>query len=190
LLGLACCRYFGIPLYDWRGAPFRQEQLNHSKQQPIDREINASDLNGSANKKNAIAPDSRNRLFGIRALPNYLVILFLLGMFLIAEVNAFYMKALLWIPSSHVLNWTRMWIIAFMGLIAVADIYRYATDLSCLRLGFAARLMIFLLTLELLVVISFSRGEFPESVPSHVIRLWTGIGLCLIAYPALQYARS
>jgi phosphatidylserine synthase 2 len=195
LLGLAFCRYFGIPLYDWRGAPFRGEQLNRLRLEKFEREKNRKDgqqssgkvPHGAANEVEGARCGSV--LCGIRALPNHLVILFVLGTFLVAEVDAFYLKSLLWIPPSHVLNWARMWIIAFMGLISVADIYRYATDLACRRLGFAALLMVLLLTLELCVVTSFSRGEFPTPVPGHVLAVWCTIGAFMVVYPALQYSK-
>lgn len=48
--------------------------------------------------------------------------------FLIAELNTFYLKFVLWLPPEHYLNLTRLAFFLFMGAAAMRETFQYLDD--------------------------------------------------------------
>jgi len=99
------------------------------------------------------------RFFGIH------VLLILLQL---EELNAFFLKHLLWVEPKCPLNHFRLAIFTFLGLPAIRQVYIYMTDDQCKRLGSFAVLTCSLLTTELLIILKFAPGEFPKPMPDNV----------------------
>lgn len=88
--------------------------------------------------------------------------------FLQTELNAFYLKYLLWIPPANPLNTYRLLFMFFATIPAVRELYQYVTDPSCKRLGAHAWLTIANIQLETLICLKFGKNEFKEPAPWHV----------------------
>lgn len=52
----------------------------------------------------------------------------LLFQFLLAELNTFYLKFVLWIPPEHYINLTRLVFFLFMGAAALREVFQYLDD--------------------------------------------------------------
>lgn len=63
-----------------------------------------------------------------KSLKGYFVALTVVTLFLIDELSAFYLKALLWIPTDHWINGARIALHALSGAVAIREIYQYFTD--------------------------------------------------------------
>ncbi|KAJ2079134.1 hypothetical protein H4R24_003988 [Coemansia sp. RSA 988] len=117
---------------------------------------------------------------------------------LLAELNVFYLKALLWIPPEHPLVITRLSLLFLFALPSAREYYEYYSNPRCKRMGAHCWLLIATLLTELLIVVKFARGEFTEPTPPFVIVFWSAIATLLGAFslwqfvimPRLQSARS
>jgi len=102
---------------------------------------------------------SINRLLGIQML--------IIGMHM-EELNAFFLKHLLWIPPECKLNVVRLMIWAFVGVPSFRQIYQYMSDPHCKRIGHQTFLSLVILITELLNIVKLSKGEFHEEMPKHI----------------------
>ena len=84
----------------------------------------------------------------------------LVALFHLEEMNAFFLKHLLWIPPPCPLNVIRLGIWGFVGVPALRQVYTFMTDPTCKRIGTQTFLVIVLLITELLIIIKMSPGEF------------------------------
>lgn len=89
-----------------------------------------------------------------------------------AELNAFYLKTLLWIPSDHPLVTLRLVACFLFALPATREAYQYLADPRCRRIGVHAWMAVINVATEVLVCVKFGRGEFPEPTPIVVIVGW------------------
>eukprot|EP00842_Homolaphlyctis_polyrhiza_P006232 jgi/Hompol1/660/HPOL_004255-RA len=110
---------------------------------------------------------------------NFIAVILLLYLELQCELNAFYLKYLLWIPISHPLNVYRLLFFFFMCMPAVREAYQYLSDPKCKRIGMHAWVTTANIMTELLIIIKFSQGEFPKPAPRIVVILWTLFGAVL-----------
>jgi len=84
------------------------------------------------------------------------------------ELNAFYLKQLLWIPPESNLNIYRILIWYFLGLPALRQAFFYVTDTSVKRLGMHAWLGIFMMSTELILIFKLASPfseEFTKPMP-------------------------
>ena len=108
-----------------------------------------------------------------KSFTNFFVVLVLIYLELQCELNAFYLKYLLWVPVSHPLNAYRLLFFFLMCLPAVKELYIFLSDPHCKRLGMHAWMTAANILTELLIVIKFSRDEFKRPAPTHIVVLWT-----------------
>jgi hypothetical protein len=107
------------------------------------------------------------------------VILLIFGLQL-ADLNGFFLKDILWIKSQDYIVTYRLCLLWLCGCPTIRQIYIYVTDPSCLRLGSQAWVVICILMTELLIVIKFGRGIFPQLVPSTNVMIGWSIGLIML----------
>jgi len=91
---------------------------------------------------------------------------------LLCDLNIFYLKYLLWVPSSHYVCLIRLAIIWLLGCGAVRERYDYYVDYTISRLGPFNRIMSALLFLEFCLVVKFSQGEFQKPWPENVVNCY------------------
>lgn len=106
---------------------------------------------------------------------------------MIGELNAFYLKYLLWIPPAHWINIARITFHALAGAAAVREVYQYFSDLRCLQLGAQAWLAFATILTEALICVKFGRNEFPNPAPRAVVIFWSTFTALLILYPIWQF---
>ena len=107
--------------------------------------------------------------------------------FLVCEVDAFYLKYLLWIPPPHWINIARLCYYFFAGIPAVREFYQYVADPECKRVGAQTWLIAASILTELLLVFKFGRGEFPNPAPKNVVMFWAFLLVGLVVYPIWRF---
>lgn len=122
-----------------------------------------------------------------RSLKNYLVALLVIFGFLQAELNCFYLKALLWIPPPHPLNVIRVFLMGFMGMTGVREVYQYFYDASCKRLGAQAWVVIACIWTETLICVKFGKNEYPTPMPDRIFNFWIVLLTLLVLYPIYRF---
>eukprot|EP00696_Hemimastix_kukwesjijk_P020295 gnl/Hemi2/9864_TR3437_c0_g1_i1.p1 gnl/Hemi2/9864_TR3437_c0_g1~~gnl/Hemi2/9864_TR3437_c0_g1_i1.p1 ORF type:complete len:442 (+),score=111.01 gnl/Hemi2/9864_TR3437_c0_g1_i1:190-1515(+) len=116
----------------------------------------------------------------------YLAFLFLVCMATLCDLNAFFLKYILWIPYTHEFNIYRMVLWTLIAAMAVRQYYDYLNDKSDrATLGQACWLSIACLLIELLISIKFGKGMFPNPMPTTIFLCWCGgVGLaaCILVF--------
>ena len=102
--------------------------------------------------------------------------------FNLEELNAFFLKHLLWIPPENKLNLCRLIIWGLIGLPAIRQIYRYVTDPTCRKIGYQTFLCICILFTELILIIKLSKNEFPVPYTPYTLKLAGGMISVYVIY--------
>lgn len=113
-------------------------------------------------------------------------VLTLLVIFNLVELNAFFLKFVLWIPPPHPLNIIRLLIWWSIGLPGVREYYQFVTDSNCKKLGTSAWLCAGICGVEFLIWVKFGKGMFPNSAPPEIVWGW-GIAIALFLVWAVVY---
>jgi phosphatidylserine synthase 2 len=156
--GMKTCEYLEMKTYSWRGIydiPTYRGKIKRTVQQ--------------------FTPHSWTRFewAPTDSLFRYGMVIFMLAMFLLAELNSFYLKYLLWLEPPHWLNIGRLVFYFFAGIPATREMYQYISDPECKRVGVQTWLTAAAILTEFMIILKFSQGEFPESAPFHIVVLWT-----------------
>ncbi|KAF9998716.1 hypothetical protein BGZ79_007622 [Entomortierella chlamydospora] len=171
-LGIKTCEYFEMKQYSWQGfadIPTFKGKMRRTMAQFTPKSWTKFEWNSTKNFK------------------TYATVIFILTMFLICELDAFYLKSLLWLPPAHPVNIVRIFSYFMFGIPGVREIYQYLHDANCKRIGPQAWLLISSIATELLIVFKFGNGEFPNPAPKSVVNFWIVFLTLLTAYPIYQF---
>ncbi|PLW20814.1 hypothetical protein PCANC_06801 [Puccinia coronata f. sp. avenae] len=180
-LGMKTCEWLRVSPFSWRGL------------RPV-----VSDGSSTSRRKAAkyaaqqFTPHdwTEFRWEGTKRFRNYISTVALLTVFLLSELNVFYLKSLLWLAPEHPIVILRLAAMFLWALPAVREFYDYATYTKRVkRMGSHAWLSMATVILELLIVIKWSKGEFERSVmPVKVKLFWSVITVLLLLYPTVKFA--
>ncbi|CAJ0926554.1 12956_t:CDS:2 [Entrophospora sp. SA101] len=171
-LGMKTCEYFEMKGYSWRGIkqiPSLKGKMKRTVQQFTPHHWTKFEWGTT------------------KSFKNYLAVIGLLFLFLQTDLNAFYLKYLLWIPPEHPLNAYRFILLFFCAIPGTREAYQYLTDKDCKRLGPQAWLTIANIMTESVICFKFGRGEFPNPAPTSVIIFWTILISSLVIYAIWQF---
>ncbi|KAJ3045499.1 hypothetical protein HDV00_009153 [Rhizophlyctis rosea] len=172
VIGMKFCEYFAMKQYSWRGIneiPSYRGKLRRTVQQ--------------------FTPHSWTPFewATTKSFKNFAAVLILLYLILQCELNAFYLKYLLWLAPEHYLNIWRLILYFLMALPAVREFYQYVSDRRCKRLGMHAWMTTANIMTELLICIKFGQGEFPHPAPQGVVYFWIGFVVLLSTYAVFHF---
>ncbi|EJF63275.1 phosphatidylserine synthase 2 [Dichomitus squalens LYAD-421 SS1] len=172
-LGMKACQYFEVKGYTWRG--FRQSRGIRSKTKRVISQFSPHDW-------------TTFKWEGTASFGHYLTVVLLLAVFLAAELNPFYLKALLWMEPDHPFVIARLAGVFLCALPAVRELFQYVNDpRRAVRMGQHVWLLLATIATELLAITKWSQGQFPEPLPRTVRWAWTiGAGL-LVLYPTVRF---
>ncbi|EGF82974.1 hypothetical protein BATDEDRAFT_84504 [Batrachochytrium dendrobatidis JAM81] len=170
--GMKACEYFEVKHYSWRGIgeiPTIRGKLARTMGQ--------------------FTPYSwvKFEWHSTKSFRNFIAVIGILCLELQCELNAFYLKYLLWVPVSHPINLCRLLFFFFMCLPALREAYQYLTDRNCKTFGMHAWVTSICIITELLIVIKFSEGEFTKPTPKRIIVLWTILLSSLVGYSIWRF---
>ncbi|EPQ54628.1 PSS-domain-containing protein [Gloeophyllum trabeum ATCC 11539] len=172
-LGMKTCQYFEVKHYEWRG--MRQIRGFRSKTKRVLTQFSPHDFTAF-------------NWEGTVDFKHYFTVVLLLAVFLAAELNPFYLKSLLWMEPDHPIVIARLAGIFLCGLPAVRELYQYINDpRKAKRMGQHVWLLLATIGTELLAIIKWSKGQYPEPTPTFVKSAWAVGGLLLVAYPSLRF---
>ncbi|KAJ6228185.1 hypothetical protein M0813_09012 [Anaeramoeba flamelloides] len=97
---------------------------------------------------------------------------FLILIMLVIELNSFFLKRPLWVPSNHPLTILRVGGWGFWGIVAVRDYFEYFTNPNCKKIGPDAWICLAIAIVESLLSFKFSEGTMPHSFPPIVKYGW------------------
>lgn len=103
----------------------------------------------------------------------FLTLQILLFAFQVKDLNSFFLKDLLWVPSDHPLNVYRLCLLFVIGLPSLRQLYIYTSDEACKRLGSQAWVLALIVIVEALICIKFGNRKILDTpVPFHVKVIW------------------
>lgn len=106
------------------------------------------------------------------SLDRWFCVLFIITVLLLAELNTFYLKFVLWLHPSHVLNLTRLMIVVSGGAVAIREAFQLLDDPECKTLGRQAWVMLSIVITEFLIIAKFDYQTITKPLPSHVAYAW------------------
>ncbi|KAF7314787.1 Phosphatidylserine synthase 2 [Mycena kentingensis (nom. inval.)] len=172
-LGMRVCTYLEVYPYSWRG--LRSSKGFRSKARRIAAQFSPHDFTsfkwGTAS-----------------SFTHYACVVALLAVFLGAELSVFYLKTLLWMEPDHPIVVLRLVFIFVWALPAVRELYQYVSDpRRAVRMGQHVWLLLATVVTELLVIVKWSQGQFPEPTPPAVRVGWAVGVVLLVGYPVVRF---
>ncbi|KAJ1513543.1 hypothetical protein HMI54_014859 [Coelomomyces lativittatus] len=171
-LGMRTCDYFEMKTYSWRGIreiPGVRGKMKRAMEQFTPHSWEKFDWGTT------------------KSLKNFLAVILLLIAFLLCELNAFYLKYILWVPPAHWLNTYRVFLYFLCGIPATREAYQYLSDSLCKRIGIQAWLVVVMVCTEVLICIKFGSDMFPEPFPLPIIIFWTTFLAALVGYAIFHF---
>jgi len=92
--------------------------------------------------------------------------------FSMVELNAFFIKFVLWIPPPHPINVARLFLWWGIGQPGIREYYQWVTDPNCKRFGTASWICTAMMGMEVLIWIKFGKGMFPKQAPPEIFWSW------------------
>ncbi|KAG0729685.1 Phosphatidylserine synthase 2 [Chionoecetes opilio] len=91
----------------------------------------------------------------LSSLGRWFSVLALVAMFLLAELNTFYLKFVLWVKPGHWVNLVRLIFILPWGAVALREVFQFLDDPDITKFGRQSWLFLSIVCTELLIVIKF-----------------------------------
>ncbi|MEJ1287158.1 hypothetical protein NN561_018173 [Cricetulus griseus] len=108
------------------------------------------------------------------SLHHWLAMCGIILVFLLAELNTFYLKFVLWMPPEHYLVLLRLVFFVNVGGVAMREIYDFMDELKPHRkLGQQAWLVAAITVTELLIVVKYDPHTLTLSLPFYISQCWT-----------------
>nr|XP_045618708.1 phosphatidylserine synthase 2-like isoform X1 [Procambarus clarkii] len=123
----------------------------------------------------------------LSSLGRWFSMLGIIAMFLLAELNTFYLKFVLWVAPGHWANLVRLAFILPWGAVALREVFQFLDDPDCMKFGRQSWLFLAIVTTELLIVIKFGWETVTIPFPSHVVTLWMAIFLILVLWTVWNF---
>ncbi|THU92447.1 phosphatidylserine synthase 2 [Dendrothele bispora CBS 962.96] len=172
-LGMKVCTYFEVKPYEWRG--IRQTRGLRSKAKRVLSQFSPHDFTSF-------------QWGPATSFTHFVAVVLLLSVFLAAELNPFYLKALLWMEPDHPFVIARLAFVFLWALPAVRELYQYVNaPRKAVRMGQHVWLLLATILTELLVIFKWGKGQFPEPLPVKVKWGWAIGATSLVLYAATQF---
>lgn len=121
------------------------------------------------------------------SLIRWLAVLGIIVIFLLAELNTFYLKFVLWIPPEHYLNLTRLVFFLFLGAASLRETFQYLDDPEPIKFGRQSWMILAIVITELLVTIKFDFATISKPLPKHIAYFWILGFMGLVAYTVWKF---
>eukprot|EP00003_Mantamonas_plastica_P023316 TRINITY_DN4179_c1_g1_i1.p1 TRINITY_DN4179_c1_g1~~TRINITY_DN4179_c1_g1_i1.p1 ORF type:complete len:488 (+),score=115.75 TRINITY_DN4179_c1_g1_i1:210-1466(+) len=125
-----------------------------------------------------------------KSIRRYLSVIIVIICVCLCDLNAFFLKSVLWVPSQNNLNLYRMLLWVSWGAPTLRQIYIFVTDPRVKKLGAQSWIAMAILTVELLIVIKFSKGMFTNPIPTHILKAWGISGVIFIVCSVFALSRG
>ncbi|XP_071509652.1 phosphatidylserine synthase 2-like [Diadema antillarum] len=105
-------------------------------------------------------------------LKRWIAVLVIVTMWLVSELNTFYLKTCLWIPPPHFIVWSRLILLIPVGSVAVREVYQYIEDPHCQKFGQQSWVLVAIVVSEVLISVKFQYDLITMPFPRHIAILW------------------
>ncbi|XP_054164908.1 phosphatidylserine synthase 2-like [Oppia nitens] len=116
------------------------------------------------------------------SLDRWISVLLITFVALVAELNTFYLKFVLWLEPPHYLNSLRLWLLVFVGAVSLRESFQYLDDPNCKKFGRQSWVILSIITTEFLIIAKFDWNVITKPLPKHVFWFWVGGALLLLLW--------
>jgi phosphatidylserine synthase 2 len=163
---------YSAPIYTQKSKQLlKKYNLSHLITAPTDNDPNQANQQSQPSRWGFTR--SLKRFFGVQ---------FIILVCQMQELNAFFLKHLLWLPPESYLNPARLLLWVLFSLPCVRQFYLYMTNPHVKTLGRQAFLCIVIMATELMLIFKLSSGEFNAPYPTHLKQLIAVIAVLYITY--------
>jgi phosphatidylserine synthase 2 len=135
-----------------------------------------------------VVPEFEEYHWGILSnLKSLLAVLGLVVAINMVELNAFFLKFVLWVPPRNLLNTYRLYIWWSIGLPGVKEYYTWVMDKNCKRFGPSSWLCCAIMGVELAMCFKFGAGLFPAEHPPEVVYSWLAVFVAFVGWAVWWY---
>lgn len=120
------------------------------------------------------------------SLKRWLSMLCIVAFFLVAELNTFTLKFVLWIPPPHFLCLGRLVFFLFWGAVSMRELFQFLDDPKCKKMGTQSCLVFAIIITEVLITLKFDWNTFTKPLPRHITLFWV-VGLAGLALWTVWY---
>ncbi|XP_046500149.1 phosphatidylserine synthase 2 isoform X2 [Equus quagga] len=122
------------------------------------------------------------------SLRRWLAVCGIILVFLLAELNTFYLKFVLWLPPEHYLVLLRLVFFVNVGGVAMREIYDFMDDPKLhKKLGQQAWLVAAITATELLIVVKYDPHTLTLSLPFYIAQCWVLGSVLLLTWTAWRF---
>ncbi|KAH8928351.1 PSS-domain-containing protein [Atractiella rhizophila] len=173
-LGMKVCEWLKVTPFSWRGIRTQHARTLRGRTARAMKQFTPYDW-------------TEFKWEGTKRFRNYLSTVGLLSVFLLSELNVFYLKFLLNLEPEDPIVVARLAGIFLCALPAVRELYQYVSMYRKIaRMGSHCVTLLFSVILELLIVIKWSNGMFPP-FPRKVLYFWGSLVTLLVVYPIWKF---
>jgi len=125
-----------------------------------------------------------------RSLVRYFAALAIIAGINTAQLNAFFLKHLLWMPPENNLNLYRLILFMFITAPSLRQFYLYVDRDDIKRIGMQFWVMVAIVAVEFMCILKWSRGELDLTFPRHIVLLWIGILVAALLFTLMMITRT
>lgn len=116
------------------------------------------------------------------SIDRWIFVLLITFVALVAELNTFYLKFVLWLEPAHYLNTVRLLLFVFVGAVSLRETFQYIDDPDCKKFGRQSWIILTIITTEFLIIAKFDWQTITKPLPKHVFLFWVGGALLLLLW--------
>jgi len=164
ILGHFTCKYLEMSYMNWFGDPKKSHKSEWSKIFSL------------------LSPNewSNYNWHMFDSLPRFLGVLWMVIVNNVLDLNNFFIKFVLWIPSNHWTLLIRIYLLGSLGLVGVREYYLFLVNKEYRRFSSSVWLMNFIFLSELAIYVKFGPQVFTEKFPQTVKVCWSIVGLIFV----------
>ena len=117
----------------------------------------------------------------------WLFTLAMVFVFLLAELNTFYLKYILWIPPPNELNLVRLLFLLFWGAVSMREMFQYLDDPKTKVFGRQSWMQLCIIITETLICVKYDLDLVTKPLPRGIASLWALGILSLFSWTLWQF---
>ena len=172
VLGLFTLRYLAIKTYDWRGL------------------WNIPTYRGKIKRIMAqFSPHSWIEFTWnpLSSFQRWVAVCLIIFLFLVTELNTFYLKFVLWWKPEHWLNGARLFFMLLWGAVALREVFQSLDDPNCHTIGRQSWILASIVMTECLVCLKFGWETMTKPIPAYVMIWWLAGLAMLVVYTLVKF---
>ncbi|XP_059099271.1 phosphatidylserine synthase 2-like isoform X2 [Tigriopus californicus] len=116
----------------------------------------------------------------LSSLERWLAVIGIIVMFLITELNTFYLKYVFWLTPEHWLNFVRLFFMLLWGAVCLRETFQVLDDPECTKLGRQSFVLALIIFTEFLICVKFAWPTITKPIPQSIV-IWWILGFVAVA---------